>query len=374
MPRTPEQRKQLRQACDLIVSDFAERSPAEEFREMAAWCELNGVAHDHYGDGPLVAGFEAKVAGLLGQEAAVFMPSGIMAQSAALKVWVEKAGLSRFGMHPTAHLALHEEEAYAALLQCHGVVLGDRLRPLTAGDLDASPQPMACVMVELPIREAGGQLPTWDELERLKAAARQRGLPLHMDGARLWECAAYYGRPCAEIAAGFDSVYVSVYKGIGALSGAVLAGSTDFIAQARLWRRRFGGTLYHLSPLVISAAMRFDARLALMPALGAHRSASPPTPRFASTRRRRRPACCTSSSRHRPRSSPTRATASRKKSAAGSSAACGRPRCPAGARPRSASATGCCRPTAPGCGACSRGSTRGCVPAEAGRRRPGAAG
>jgi len=146
-------------------------------------------------------------------------------------------------------------------------MLGDRLRPMTAADLNASEQPMACVLVELPIREAGGQLPTWDQLEALKAAARQRSLPLHMDGARLWECAAYYGKTYPEIAAGFESVYVSMYKGIGALSGAVLAGSGDFVAQARLWRRRLGGTLFHLGPLVASAAMRFDERLALMPAL-----------------------------------------------------------------------------------------------------------
>jgi threonine aldolase len=234
---------------------------------MAAWCELNGVEHDHYGKGSVVEAFEGKVAALLGKEAALFMPSGIMAQSAALKVWAETARLPRFGMHPTSHLAVHEEEAYSSLLQCHGVLLGDRLRPLTADDLNASPQPMACVIVELPIREAGGQLPTWDALEGLKAAAQQRCLPLHMDGARLWECAAYYDKTYAEIAAGFASVYVSVYKGIGAFSGAVLAGSMDFIAQARLWRRRLGGTLYHLSPMVVSAAMRFDERLSLMPAL-----------------------------------------------------------------------------------------------------------
>jgi threonine aldolase len=195
------------------------------------------------------------------------MPSGIMAQLSALRVWAETAKLPRFGMHPTSHLALHEDEAYAALLRLHAVPVGDRLRPLQAGDLDACRQPLACLLVELPIREAGGQLPTWDELEALKAAARTRGLPLHMDGARLWECGPFYGKSYAEIASGFDSVYVSVYKGIGALAGAVLAGSETFVAQARRWRRRMGGTLVHLSPMVASAAMRFDQRLAMMPAL-----------------------------------------------------------------------------------------------------------
>jgi threonine aldolase len=88
-----------------------------------------------------------------------------------------------------------------------------------------------------------------------------------MDGARLWESAAFYRRSHAEIAGGFDSVYVSLYKGIGASSGAMLAGDADFIANARLWRGRMGGTLYRMSPVVASAAMRFDQRIALMPAL-----------------------------------------------------------------------------------------------------------
>ncbi|MEO7150138.1 MAG: beta-eliminating lyase-related protein [Burkholderiaceae bacterium] len=271
MPYTPEQRRALRADCDLVLHDVLAPTPAQEFAAMALWCERHGVAHDDYGDGALVGDFERKIAALLGKAEAVFMPSGIMAQTAAIAVWTETARLPRFGLHPTSHLALHEDEGYAALLGLHAVALDDRLRPLLARDLDASPQPMACVLVELPLREVGGLLPDWDELEALVAAARSRGIPLHMDGARLWESVAHYDRSHAEVAAGFESVYVSVYKGIGALTGALLAGSAPFIGQARLWRRRLGGTLYHLSPLVVSAAMRFDERLALMPAF--HRRA-----------------------------------------------------------------------------------------------------
>lgn len=267
MPNTPEQRRQLRLQCELVVPGFAWQSAAQDFRQLADWCEAHAVRHDQYGHGDLVEGFERKIAALLGKPAAVFMPSGVMAQMAALRVWTEAAGIDRFGMHPTSHLALHEEEAYAAVMRCHAVPLGERQRPLLAADLQACHQPLACLIVELPIREAGGQLPCWDELELLKAAAKERRMPLHMDGARLWESAAYYRRSYADISIGFDSVYVSLYKGIGAFSGAVLAGSEDFIGEARLWRRRLGGTLYHLSPMVASAAMRFDQRLALMPAL-----------------------------------------------------------------------------------------------------------
>lgn len=267
MTLTATERRQLKRSCSLVLPDFRTAAPAAEFARLAAWCEANGVEHDDYGEGELVGGFEQKLAGLLGMPAAVFMPSGIMAQLTAVRLWTEAARLPRFGMHPTSHLLHHESEAYEALLHCHGVPVGHRLRPMTAADLEAVRQPLACAIVELPIREAGGQLPSWAELEALKAAARSRDVRLHMDGARLWESAAFYGRSHAEIAAGFDSVYVSVYKGIGAPAGAVLLGDAGFIDAARLWRRRFGGTLYHLSPMVAAAAMRFDERVALMPAL-----------------------------------------------------------------------------------------------------------
>ena len=88
-----------------------------------------------------------------------------MAQSAAVKVWADTARLARFGMHPTSRLALHVEEAWSALLHSHGVSIGERLRPMLASDLEASAQSMACVIVELPIREAVGQLPSRDKLE-----------------------------------------------------------------------------------------------------------------------------------------------------------------------------------------------------------------
>lgn len=82
-----------------------------------------------------------------------------------------------------------------------------------------------------------------------------------MDGARLWESAPYYGRSYAEIAALFDSVYVSFYKGVGAIAGAALAGPVDFIAEARVWQRRHGGNLVQLFPYVIAAREGLRLRL-----------------------------------------------------------------------------------------------------------------
>jgi threonine aldolase len=116
------------------------------------------------------------------------------------------------------------------------------------------------------MREIGGQLSTWDDLQAIKAHCRAHGIHLHMDGARLWEAAAGYGRSVTEIAAGFDTVYTSLYKGIGGLGGAMLAGRREFVAEAAEWFRRQGGNVIHRSPYVVAAAMQFEQRLAAMPA------------------------------------------------------------------------------------------------------------
>jgi threonine aldolase len=137
---------------------------------------------------------------------------------------------------------------------------------MLAADLAGVAQPLACCIVELPMREAGGQLPSWDELEALKAQARSSGVPLHLDGARLWQCGSHFQRSFAEIVAGFSSVYVSMYKDIGGLAGSLLAGPADFIAQARLWQRRMGGNLVQQTPFVASAMRRLEHRLGLMEA------------------------------------------------------------------------------------------------------------
>ena len=267
MTELSKSRPDLRARCNVFIPDFSTDSPTEEWGRLAAWSRSRRVEHDVYGAGGFVEEFEDHVAATLGKQSAVFMPSGVMAQLAALRIHAESRGLSRFGMHPTCHLALHEENAFSSLMRLEGIMLGELHRPLLASDLAACKESLSSAVVELPIREAGGVLPSWPELEGLKAVARQNGVTLHMDGARLWECAAWYGRSVAQIAEGFASVYVSTYKGLGGQAGAVLAGDEPFVAQARVWRRRMGGTLYRLGPLVAPAAMRFDERIAMMPAL-----------------------------------------------------------------------------------------------------------
>lgn len=228
--------------------------------ELALYAEP-GVAADHYGDGDVLARFERRIADELGKEAAVFMPSGTMAQQIALRIWCERAGVPTIAYHPLSHLAVHEAQAFSMLHGLRSIHVGAQIRLIEPADLEAITDRIAAFLVELPQREIGAQLPAWDDLLELCRVARERGMHLHLDGARLWEVRPHYGRTHAEITALFDSVYVSFYKGLGGIAGAMLAGDADFIAQARTWQHRHGGRLVSIYPLALAAQRGFEERL-----------------------------------------------------------------------------------------------------------------
>lgn len=221
---------------------------------------------DVYGTGERLNAFEARIAALLGKDAAVFMPSGTMAQQIALRIVADRDGLRTFAAHPTNHLTLHERDGITRLHGLHLVPLASAVTPVVLADLQNLAEPVATLLLELPQRELGGLLPDWDELVAMTDFARERNWHVHLDGARLWESAPYYGRSYAEIAALFDSVYVSFYKGIGAIAGAMLCGSQPMIGEARIWQRRHGGNLVALYPYANAAEEAFDARIGRMSA------------------------------------------------------------------------------------------------------------
>jgi len=221
---------------------------------------------DIYGTGDLITDFEKEIAQLLGKEAAVFMPSGTMAQQIALRIWSERRGSRNVAFHPTCHLEIHENKGYQYLHELHGVLVGSAEELLTLDDLKRINQPISTLLLELPQREIGGQLPAWEELVSTADWCKENGVFLHMDGARLWQCKPFYGKEYAEIAGLFDSVYVSMYKDLGGIAGSVLAGPEDFIAESRIWLRRHGGTLVAMYPFVLSARYGLDTYLGKIPA------------------------------------------------------------------------------------------------------------
>ena len=122
------------------------------------------------------------------------MPSGTMAQQIALRIWSDRRGSPTVAFHPTCHLEIHEQKGYQLLHGLHGRLVGDPDRLITLADLEAIAEPVAALLLELPQREIGGQLPEWAELEAQTALGAERGIALHLDGARLWESGPFYER------------------------------------------------------------------------------------------------------------------------------------------------------------------------------------
>jgi threonine aldolase len=258
----------LKAGCKMSLSHpyHAERSPQTQLSEMATWLEHNMIDGCALNSGTVFEAFEKQIAELLGLEAATFITSGKMACQIAIKIWCEVDGKKTFAMHPTSHMEEHENRSYSFLHDLKGIVVGSRLRSLNPADVKRIADPFSVLSIELPTRHAAGMLPSWDELCELKKYAKDRRIKLHLDGARLWTCQRYYAnRTFAQICDGFDSVYVSFCKDIGASSGSILAGSKQFISKAKLWAHRQGDSEYQCWQSLVSAMMSFHSRINQMP-------------------------------------------------------------------------------------------------------------
>jgi threonine aldolase len=255
-----EERQQLFRSCARQLGGHGARNVKEELLALAK-ADGAELRPDAYGQGGALEALETEVAALFGKAAAVFMPSGTMAQQIALRIHAGRSGRDAVAFHPTCHLEVHEQKAYSVLHRLQARLVGRRDRLLALSDLALVAEPLAALLIELPQRELGGLLPGWEELVEQSRWARERGVALHLDGARLWECAPYYGKTVAEIAALFDSVYVSFYKTLGAIAGAALLGPADFVREARVWQRRHGGNLVSMYPFALSARLGLETRL-----------------------------------------------------------------------------------------------------------------
>ena len=205
------------------------------------------VGDDVWGDDPTVIALEAEVAAMLGKEAAVYVPSGSMGNLISARSYT-RPGDEMF-VHEQAHVVVHEQGGVAALagvqprmLPGAGGVLEPELLDLYLRDpSDPHHARQRLVWVENTVGELGGLVYPQTRLQAISAWAGERGFALHMDGARIWNAAVATGIPPAEIAAAVDSVSVCFSKGLGAPVGSAVAGSAEFVEQARRNRKLFGG-------------------------------------------------------------------------------------------------------------------------------------
>ena len=226
------------------------------------------VGDDVYGEDPTTAELESRVATLLGQQAAMFTPSGSMANQIGLRLLV-----------PAGTELLCDVEAHAVRAELGAAAMFSgittrtwsaprgRLNAEAVGALmapDAGPYLVStsAVAVENTHNMGGGTVQPLAELERLRALTQQAGISMHLDGARLWNAHVASGVPLYVYGRLFDTVSVCLSKGLGAPVGSLLASTAERIAAARIWRKRWGGGMRQVGVLAAAGLYALDHNVA----------------------------------------------------------------------------------------------------------------
>jgi threonine aldolase len=234
--------------------------PTPAMREAMARAE---VGDDVFGDDPTVKELEAETAAILGKEAVLYTPSGTMANQLALRGQTELG--DEILVEGQAHIYYYESGAPAVLsgLMCR--CLNGERGIFRAADLEAALRPAdqhfaptRLVCIENTHNRGGGKIWPLERIQEVAAAARQHGLRLHLDGARLWNASVATGIPERDYAAPFDTVSVCFSKGLGAPVGSALAGSRAVIQRVRRFRKMFGGGMRQAG--IIAAGALFALR------------------------------------------------------------------------------------------------------------------
>jgi threonine aldolase len=232
---------------------------------MRAAMAAADVGDDVYGEDPTVRLLEERVAGLLGKEAALFTPSGSMANLLAVRSLV---GVGQEVLcEASSHIARAE-------LGVHGAVTGLTMRTWVGRPLDLetvatmyAPDmgpffvPTRAVSVENTHNFGGGAVIPLSDLQALRRFAEERGIAVHLDGARLWNAHVATGTPLAEYGAVADVVAVALSKGLGAPVGSLVVGTAEAIADARVWRKRLGGGMRQVGILAAAGLHALDHHL-----------------------------------------------------------------------------------------------------------------
>jgi threonine aldolase len=235
--------------------------------EMRAAIAAAPVGDDQYGDDPTVNALQERVAAMLGKEAALWFPSGTMANQVALRT------LTRPGddviVSREAHAVWHETGGSAANagvqlteIGARGVFTADAfVAAIKPRDHPIYP-PTALVEIENTHNRSGGIVFPQDEVVRICAHARQLGIASFLDGARIWNVTAATTIPVSELAAPFDLVAVSLSKGLGAPGGSLLAGPRDVIVRALRHRRMMGGAMRQVGIFAAAGIFALEHNLA----------------------------------------------------------------------------------------------------------------
>jgi threonine aldolase len=247
-----------------LRSDTVTR-PSSGMRAAMAQAE---VGDDVYGEDPTVARLEETVAGLLGHEAGLFVPSGSLGNQLGIRLLVPPG--SELVCDELAHVARAELGAAAVFAGVtfrtwrarRGLLDVDDVRALIAPDAGPHLVSTAAIAVENTHNFGGGTVQPLEQVRAVQELARTHGVKLHLDGARLWNAHIASGRPLSELAEGFDTVSVALSKGLGAPVGSVLVSTSERIAEARVWRKRYGAGMRQVGILAAAGLYALEHNLA----------------------------------------------------------------------------------------------------------------
>ena len=242
-----------------LRSDTVTRPPPAMRRAMAE----AEVGDDVYGEDPTVNRLEARMADRLGMEAALFVPSGTMANQICLHVLTDPG--DEVLLDRSSHIFNYETGAA-------GLLSGVQLNPLdgTNGLLSAAQveaairpdmpvfPPTRLVCIENTANKAGGVIYPLERIHAIADVVRTHDLRFHLDGARLWNASAATGVAEREYAAPFDTVWVALSKGLGCPAGSIIASDSDTIDAARTARKRFGGGMRQAGILAAAGLYALD--------------------------------------------------------------------------------------------------------------------
>ncbi len=242
-----------------LRSDTVTRPSAGMMMAMAQ-AELGD---DVFGEDPTINALQAKVADLLGKEAALFVPSGTMANQICIKVHTQPG--DEVIMEKGCHLFNYETGALAFLssIQPHliegerGVMTAEQIKRAIRPKLYYMPR-SALVAIENTHNRAGGTIYPLEVIKEIHQLTRNEQMGYHLDGARLWNACVVTGISPKEYASYFDSVSVCLSKGLGAPVGSVIAGSKHFVARARKYRKIFGGGMRQAGLLAAAGIYALD--------------------------------------------------------------------------------------------------------------------
>jgi len=221
------------------------------------------VGDDVYGEDPTANKLEARAAEVIGKEAALLVPTGTMGNTIAIKLLTEHG--QEVVCDSRAHLLDWELSMLAWFSGClirtanapDGILTWDLIRPVfKAGGPHSAPT--GAIEIENTHNMAGGRVYPQEVIDDICDRAHEAGVPVHMDGARIFNASAATGRPVSEIAAKVDTVMFCLSKALGAPAGSIVAGSAKLIDKGRLLRKRLGGAMRQVGVLAAAGLVALE--------------------------------------------------------------------------------------------------------------------